>query len=75
MFYQCRHLFQKLWSNNKSSLGDKNERYSNNNVNTDNLTKKSSVVEEEVGVLEIKPSFGIGNAPRDAKPINKRNLT
>jgi hypothetical protein len=24
-----------------------------------------------IGVLEIKPSFGIGKAPRDARPINK----
>lgn len=27
-----------------------------------------------LGELEIKPSFGIGKAPRDARPINKCNI-
>jgi hypothetical protein len=71
LFNQCRFLFQKLWSGNKLSFGDKHESIRNiDNINS-NLTKKTTFVDDGVGESEIKASFGIGHAPRDAKPVNK----
>jgi hypothetical protein len=42
------------------------------NINS-NLIKKTTFIDDGVGDPEIKASFGIGHAPRDAKPVNKCN--
>lgn len=81
LFTQCRFLFQKYCVNNRDLISDSSvetveKRSTSNNLN---IRKSSMVITDGVGEEEIKPSFGIGKAAKDAKPINKRkniyNLT
>lgn len=39
------------------------------------MHQKSGNYEDGSGELEIKPSFGIGKAPRDARPTNKLEIS
>ena len=75
LFNQCRILFNKVWTG-QERMGDHSSEQ--NKLTSDkNLImnqQKSGSPEDGVGDLEIKPSFGIGKAPRDARPINKRNI-
>jgi kinesin family protein 6/9 len=73
LFYQCRFLFQKICNTNdigEIAIDKKNFSIQNTNKNT-TKQKTPSGVEDGVGVLEIKTSFSIGKANRDAKPVNK----
>ena len=71
LFNQCRILFNKVWSG-QEKIGDiSNEKKLSSEKNLI-MNQQKSAPEDGVGDLEIKPSFGIGKAPRDAKPINKR---
>lgn len=73
LFNQCRFLFQKVYSNNKELLTEKGEEMKQETINIEK--QKTMKVEIGVGEFEEKPSFGIGRAPKDAKPINKRMIT
>ena len=75
LFVQCRILFQKEYNGNKIE-----------NEATAAIEKKKSLIESKgdktstdnekgVGDFEEKPSFGIGRAPKDAKPIYKLEQT
>lgn len=72
LFYQCRHLFQKLWS--VRSIGEKitHKGSITNNNPEHNLDRQISNLglEDLVGEVEVKPSFGFGYAPKDARPAN-----
>jgi len=73
LFYQCRFLFQKICNTNdigEITIDKKN--FSSQNL-TKNTTKQKLPLgnEDGVGVLEIKTSFSLGKANRDAKPVNK----
>jgi kinesin family member 6/9 len=73
LFYQCRFLFQKVCSNKdigEISIDKKNFSSQNTNKNTTNQ-KTPSGLDDGVGELEMKPSFSLGRANRDAKPVNK----
>lgn len=77
LFNQCKHFFRKLLNNNTDFLNEDiadKERFCK--MNTDTINKQKSMIyeEQEVGEMEAKPSFGIGKAPKDARPINKRKL-
>jgi kinesin family member 6/9 len=73
LFYQCRHLFQKLWGNRDIfDSGVDKDKFSSNNLNPKMSKEKMNLgFEDGVGEVEVKPSFGIGKAPKDARPVNK----
>ena len=75
LFVQCRILFQKEYNGTKIE-----------NETAAVLEKKKSLIESKgdkaltdnekgVGDFEEKPSFGIGRAPKDARPIYKIEQT
>jgi len=75
LFNQARILYQRVW--NKKDFSD---------TLTDKLGKKLSdkgvvdskekdMYKDGVGDLEMNPSFGLGRAPKDAKPINKLEIS
>ncbi len=73
LFYQCRFLFQKVCST--KDIGEMvidNKNFSNQ-ITQKNMTKQiaPSGNNDGVGELEMKPSFSLGRANRDAKPVNK----
>jgi kinesin family protein 6/9 len=76
LFYQCRHLFQKFWGTRDvtEGLADK-DKFTSNILNPKMSKEKMNFgLEDGVGELEVKPSFGIGKAPKDARPVNKCNF-
>lgn len=74
LFHQCRILYKKhcVDGSDISEAGDKN--LNKNQTHTLEAYKKSMTGEDGVGVLEIKPSFGIGLAMKDARPITKSKI-
>jgi kinesin family protein 6/9 len=73
LFTQCRNLFQKHLG--KRDINETNsDNKSNNILNPKTSFKKTNTEpDERVGEVEIKPSFGMGLAHKDARPVNKRN--
>lgn len=70
LFSQCRMLFQKEYTANQDNLSDKADEIARKQ--SVGIEKKATMaVDDGVGELEEKPSFGIGRAPKDARPINK----
>jgi len=77
LFNQCRILYQKIYDPIKdnqyqSQLDD--PRAQNKKQSVINQTDKVNY-EEGSGELEVKPSFGIGRAPKEARPINKLEVS
>ncbi len=73
LFYQCRLLYKKLVGNNPELINDNLKVEGKNSIfNNANLLKKNTYEDDGQGVLEIKPSFGLGQANKDARPVNKR---
>ena len=70
LFNQCRIIFQKEFSP-ESLLEDKNKRNEERKDTKNTIQKQKSVSDAKSGVGEFieKPSFGIGRAPKDARPI------
>ena len=70
LFNQCRIIFQKEFSP-ESLLEDKNKRSEERKDTKNTIQKQKSVSDAKSGVGEFieKPSFGIGRAPKDARPI------
>lgn len=76
LFYQCRFLFQKVCSS--KDIGEMvidNKNFPNQNI-LKNMAKQvaPSGNNDGVGELEMKPSFSLGRANREAKPVNKCKL-
>ena len=72
LFNQARILYQRVWNKKEFSdtISDKlGKKISNKNIEH---TKDKTQYEDGVGDLEVNPSFGLGKAPKDARPINKR---
>ena len=63
-------LFQKEYNATQESLSDQGDEIARKQ--SIGIEKKMTMlVDDGVGELEEKPSFGIGRAPKDARPINK----
>ena len=69
LFNQCRILFQKEFSNTQELISNKGEELDRKQ------SKLQTVLDDGVGEIEEKPSFGIGRAPKDARPIAKLEQT
>jgi kinesin family protein 6/9 len=76
LFTQCRYLYQKAIAKNRDLATDGNEeaaierKFTKDQINLRKASMKG--MPEGVGDEEVKPSFGIGRALKDAKPVNKR---
>jgi kinesin family protein 6/9 len=74
LFSQCRYLFRNYTAGRE--IGDNTadiNKFSNQNPNANFSKKMNQLNDDGVGVLELKSSFGIGSAPKDARPISKCN--
>ena len=72
LFYQCRQLYKKLLGNNPDYQNENMKVEGKNSMsNVGNLLKKQTYDNDGMGDLEIKSSFGLGLAAKDARPINK----
>jgi len=78
LFNQCRIIFQKEYNspelnteNSKEGIEKKKTMF----VNGEEEKEGEEIIDDEnkpgVGIFVEKPSFGIGRAPKDARPINK----
>lgn len=73
LFNQCRILYRKLLASNPD-IANENAKVEGklSNHNVANLLKKQTYDDDNgQGILEMKPSFGLGLASRDARPLNK----
>lgn len=75
LFNQCRIIFQKEY--NASKLVKESEGEVETKNTKIELEREKTLIDNEngVGEFEEKPSFGIGRAPKDARPINKLEQT
>jgi kinesin family protein 6/9 len=74
LFTQCRNLFQKLLG--KRDINETHSDIKSNNILNPktSLKKTNTEPDDRVGDVEVKPSFGMGLAHKDARPVNKRNI-
>ena len=75
LFIQCRILFQKEYNGNKIESETRAAIEKKKSLIENKGDKTSTDNEKGVGDFEEKPSFGIGRAPKDAKPIYKLEQT
>lgn len=76
LFNQCRILYQRIWDPLK-------DEYNNTHFNEKLQMKQASIIKDNVnkefedgkGEFEYKSSFGLGKAGRDARPINKLEVS
>lgn len=76
LFNQCRILYQRIWdpAKDKESLNVHSERTHAKEQSTV-LDKHKKENEDGKGELEVKAAFGLGKAGRDARPINKLEVS
>ena len=75
LFVQCRILFQKEYNGNKIESETRAAIEKKKSLIESKGDKASTDNEKGVGDFEEKPSFGIGRAPKDARPIYKIEQT
>ena len=75
LFVQCRILFQKEYNGNKIESETQAVLEKKKSLIESKGDKASTDNEKGVGDFEEKPSFGIGRAPKDARPIYKLEQT
>lgn len=75
LFVQCRILFQKEYNGNKIESETRAAIEKKKSLIESKGDKASTDNEKGVGDFEEKPSFGIGRAPKDARPIYKLEQT
>ena len=75
LFVQCRILFQKEYNGNKIESETQAAIEKKKSLIESKGDKASTDNEKGVGDFEEKPSFGIGRAPKDARPIYKLEQT
>ena len=75
LFVQCRILFQKEYNGNKIESETRAAIEKKKSLIESKGDKSSTDNEKGVGDFEEKPSFGIGRAPKDARPIYKIEQT
>ena len=70
LFNQCRIIFQKEFTA-ENLLEDKNKNNVERKDTKNSIEKQKSISDAKSGVGEFieKPSFGIGRAPKDARPV------
>ncbi len=70
LFNQCRIMFQKEFTG-EHLLEDKNKNNVERKDTKNTIEKQKSISDAKSGVGEFieKPSFGIGRAPKDARPV------
>ena len=71
LFIQCRIIFQKEYNGNKVEEENQEEVERRKSLIQQEREKTLKDNEKGVGIFEEKPSFGIGRAPKDARPIYK----
>ena len=71
LFIQCRIIFQKEYNGKK--MEDDTQAAEEGKQSQIEKEREKTLIDNEKGVgeFEPKPSFGIGRAPKDAKPIYK----
>ena len=75
LFVQCRILFQKEYNGTKIENETRAAIEKKKSLIENKGDKTSPDNETGVGEFEEKPSFGIGRAPKDARPIYKLDQT
>ena len=75
LFVQCRILFQKEYNGTKIENETRAAIEKKKSLIENKGDKTSPDNETGVGDFEEKPSFGIGRAPKDARPIYKLDQT
>ena len=75
LFVQCRILFQKEYNGNKIESETRAAIEKKKSLIESKGDKASTDNEKGVGDFEEKPSFGIGRAPKDVRPIYKIEQT
>ena len=75
LFVQCRILFQKEYNGTKIEEETRAAIEKKKSLIENKGDKTSPDNEAGVGDFEEKPSFGIGRAPKDARPIYKLDQT
>ena len=75
LFVQCRILFQKEYNGTKIENETQAAIEKKKSLIESKGDKASTDNEKGVGDFEEKPSFGIGRAPKDARPIYKIEQT
>ncbi len=75
LFVQCRILFQKEYNGTKIESETAAVLEKKKSLIESKGDKASTDNEKGVGDFEEKPSFGIGRAPKDARPIYKIEQT
>ena len=75
LFVQCRILFQKEYNGTKIEEETRAAIEKKKSLIESKGDKASTDNEKGVGDFEEKPSFGIGRAPKDARPIYKLEQT
>ena len=71
LFIQCRIIFQKEYNGKK--MEDDTQSAEEGKQSQIEKEREKTLIDNEKGVgeFEPKPSFGIGRAPKDAKPVYK----
>ena len=75
LFIQCRILFQKEYNGTKIENETRAAIEKKKSLIENKGDKTSTDNEKGVGDFEEKPSFGIGRAPKDARPVYKIEQT
>ena len=75
LFVQCRNIFQKEYNGTKLDNEAQSVIEKKKTLIEKDKEKTSIDNENGVGDFEEKPSFGIGRAPKDARPIYKIEQT
>jgi kinesin family protein 6/9 len=75
LFVQCRNIFQKEYNGTKLDNEAQSVIEKKKTLIEKDKEKTSNDNENGVGDFEEKPSFGIGRAPKDARPIYKIEQT
>ena len=75
LFVQCRIIFQKEYNGTK--MEDESQAAIERKKTLIEKEREKTLIDNEKGVgdFEEKPSFGIGRAPKDARPIYKLEQT
>ena len=75
LFIQCRIIFQKEYNGTK--MEDESQAAIERKKTLIEKEREKTLIDNEKGVgdFEEKPSFGIGRAPKDARPIYKLEQT
>eukprot|EP00340_Litonotus_pictus_P000680 CAMPEP_0170523966 /NCGR_PEP_ID=MMETSP0209-20121228/9427_1 /TAXON_ID=665100 ORGANISM="Litonotus pictus, Strain P1" /NCGR_SAMPLE_ID=MMETSP0209 /ASSEMBLY_ACC=CAM_ASM_000301 /LENGTH=714 /DNA_ID=CAMNT_0010812411 /DNA_START=79 /DNA_END=2223 /DNA_ORIENTATION=- len=77
LFFQCRNLYQRYYDSSKEQeMGDNKQEQIHTNKQSSIIRESSKTnFDDGQGELELKPSFGIGKANKNARPLNKLEIS